>query len=160
MARAQFVRVISPMLGCAVAVFFSVGISTKRRRTIGGYGVACSARISPGSGCRARGLPARRLKSSILAAGMVACALVLPGCKGVQEIHDWCPVEVEPNPEDCPPCTADDQCVIRSNSCDPEGVCVHEDVEVFITGQACPFGYLVPDDDICRCIEGRCHVDD
>jgi hypothetical protein len=85
----------------------------------------------------------------------LVCSLGLLGCYGEQEVVDYCAGD----PSQCTPCHSSEQCVIVSNACHETASCVHRDVGLAVTQEGCNYGYDVPSDSVCECVQNVCSSD-
>ena len=59
-------------------------------------------------------------------------------------------------PEDCRPCTTDDECVFKGNPCEGVVFCAHREVELVSTSIGCEPEPTTPPDDQCVCRDSYC----
>ena len=86
--------------------------------------------------------------------GTLLFVVLLGGCLGMQDVVNICDTE----PDRCPPCSADEQCVFSSNPCHETAYCHHVDVEVSVNMIGCNRSYDRPPDEDCRCIAQQCRA--
>jgi hypothetical protein len=74
------------------------------------------------------------------------------------EVSNYC----VSNPEECPECENDSDCVFTGNPCTDYVYCAHREVEVIVVSIGCSEAQerRWPDDDECRCIGGVCRAED
>ncbi|MCB9568979.1 MAG: hypothetical protein H6710_17480 [Myxococcales bacterium] len=92
------------------------------------------------------------------AAALLALALVAPliTCGGLQKasVDDPC----VDDPELCPPCASDDECVFQGNACTDYVACAHVNAELAFVQIGCSEALerRWPDDEACLCVESVC----
>jgi hypothetical protein len=92
-------------------------------------------------------------RPSLALAAALAAALALAACKKA-DVVDLC---VE-DPEACPACAADTECVFGGNSCTDTVYCAHEDAEYAVISIGCSPAQerRWPDDAECACQQEVC----
>ena len=70
------------------------------------------------------------------------------------EVHDVC---VE-DPDLCPPCTADSECVFQGNSCTDYVACAHPDADLAFVQIGCSEALerRWPENEACACVDQVC----
>lgn len=74
----------------------------------------------------------------------------LLACATPATVVNWC----DENPDGCPPCTSDAECVFQGNACTETVYCAHEDAEIAVVMIGCSEASEHPWPDPLECMCG------
>ena len=97
---------------------------------------------------------------AIRAAARLSLLVILLGlfvsCRGEKALRSDC----VDDPGACPPCAADEECSIVSNTCLPHAACTHRDRDppLGVIQIGCALEYDEPPPERCGCVDGVCRA--
>jgi hypothetical protein len=145
--------------GVFVPAMMAEGVGDARFRIVSRKAAVTGVRGRVKSGRVMTGPPRTAGDTMKVAAPFFAfCLAVHLGCRGEQEIRQFCSVSTDAGdagPVACPACVTDEDCVLVSNPCQDIGYCAPAKVGLHTTQEGCLFEHEVPTRP-CGCVERNC----